>query len=81
MIFLAGGVGLLFFFLFDWRNQLAWYFCSRGALVNGQFDMMPLDLTFCDLLSNITHVYFLFFPFPICAASRRSINYETSLFI
>lgn len=23
--------------------------------------MMPLDLTFCDLVSNITHVYFILF--------------------
>jgi hypothetical protein len=76
MIFLAGGVGLLFFFLFDWRNQLAWYFCSRGALVNGQFDMMPLDLTFCDycLISPMSIFFSFLFQFVLPLADLLIMN-------
>jgi hypothetical protein len=37
----------------------------EGRCWTVNIDMMPLDLTFCDLVSNITHVYFILY-FPSC---------------
>lgn len=82
MIFLAGGVGLFSFSFLTGAINLHGIFVHEGRCWTVNIDMMPLDLTFCDLVSNITHVYFiLYFLFQFVLPHADLLISWTTLFL